>query len=47
MNKVWLTYAWADNENDDVDFIAQELRDFGSKVNLDRWNLNTGERLWE
>lgn len=22
---VWMTYAWADNKDSDVDFIAQEL----------------------
>ncbi len=44
---LWLTYAWEDNKNKDVDFIAQELESFGINVKLDRWNINAGKRLWE
>lgn len=44
---VWITYAWQDNENGDVDFIAQELRNIGLKVKLDRWNIQAGIRLWQ
>ena len=36
---VWLTYAWLDNAEQDVDYIAQELRRLGLNVQLDRWNL--------
>jgi hypothetical protein len=43
---VWLTYAWKDNEGGDVDFVAQELRKAGIEVNMDRWSLRAGERLW-
>jgi hypothetical protein len=47
MKTVWLTYAWADNQSGDVDFIAQELGAAGLKVKLDRWNLKAGVRLWD
>jgi hypothetical protein len=47
MLKLWLTYSWKDNEQQDVDFIAQELRGVGIEVKLDRWNLVAGQRLWE
>lgn len=44
---IWLTYAWEDNVDSDVDFAAQELRKTGIEVKLDRWNLTAGKRLWE
>ena len=47
MNSVWITYAWDDNKDGDVDFTAQELIRAGLDVKLDRWNLSAGKRLWE
>jgi len=47
MNSVWITYAWEDNKNRDVDFAAQELSGAGLDVKSDRWNLDVGKRLWE
>lgn len=47
MSKIWLTYAWADNEQGDIDFVAQELQQSGLEVKLDRWNIGAGKRLWE
>ena len=47
MAAIWITYAWKDNENEDVDFIAQELQLAGLTVQLDRWNIGAGKRLWE
>ncbi|MFH1382998.1 MAG: toll/interleukin-1 receptor domain-containing protein [Chloroflexota bacterium] len=47
MKSIWITYAWEDNKNKDVDFAAQELMSAGLDVKLDRWNLNAGKRLWE
>lgn len=47
MTTLWLTYAWADNKNQDVDFLAQELGRAKLTVKLDRWNINAGSRLWE
>lgn len=47
MATVWMTYAWGDNDQGDVDFVAQELVGAGVNVKLDRWNLGAGKRLWE
>jgi hypothetical protein len=47
MATIWLTYAWDDNREHDVDFIAQELEHAGVSVKLDRWNLGSGKLLWE
>jgi len=47
MATVWLTYAWGDNRQQDVEFVAQELKDAGIEVKLDRWNIQAGKRLWE
>lgn len=47
MATVWITYAWADNKDSDVDFIAQELGRVGITVKLDRWNIEAGKRLWQ
>lgn len=47
MATIWITYAWADNQYNDVDYVAQELGHTGLTVKLDRWNLGTGRRLWE
>lgn len=45
--KLWITYAWDDNKNQDVDFIAQELSSVGIDVRLDRWTIGAGTRLWD
>jgi hypothetical protein len=47
MKKLWLTYAWDDNKNSDVDFVAQELQTADIAVRLDRWDVQSGRRLWE
>lgn len=47
MARVWITYAWVDNEHGDVDFVAQELESSGLEVKLDRWNITAGRRLWD
>lgn len=44
---VWLSYAWNDNVDGDVDFAAQELIKAGLDVKLDHWNLTAGKHLWE
>lgn len=44
--KLWLTYAWSDNENKDIDFIIQELDKTDLEVSFDRRNLVPGQRLW-
>jgi hypothetical protein len=47
MASIWMTYAWNDNRDKDVDFLAQELQGTGLTVKLDRWNIGAGKRLWE
>ena len=47
MAALWVTYAWADNRDNDVDFVVQELSAAGLTVKLDRWNIVAGRRLWE
>ena len=47
MPSLWITYAWADNEQQDVDFLTQELGRAGLTIKLDRWNLTAGRRLWD
>jgi TIR domain len=44
--KLWLTYAWVDNEAADIDFIVQELTAAGIEVHIDREQLMAGRRLW-
>lgn len=44
---LWTTYSWDDNDDGDVDFIAQELISEGINVKLDKWNLKAGLRLWD
>ena len=44
--KLWVTYAWKDNEDKDIDFIVQELDRAGLVVKFDRRNLVLGQRLW-
>ena len=44
--KLWLTYAWKDNEDKDIDFIVQELDKTSIDVRFDRRNLVAGQRLW-
>jgi len=47
MSSIWITYAWDDNKDRDVDYCVQELVKAGLEVKLDRWNLGAGKRLWE
>jgi len=46
MKKLWVTYAWKDNEELDVDFILQELGRVGLDIRFDRRQLITGQPLW-
>jgi hypothetical protein len=47
MATAWITYAWRDNQEGDLDFIVQELIRAGLAIKLDRWNIQAGRRLWE
>lgn len=44
---LWLTYAWTDNEESDVDFVVQKLQSLGIDVRLDRTRIIAGKRLWQ
>jgi hypothetical protein len=44
--KLWLTYAWKDNEDAQVDHVYHALVDAGLDVRLDRTHLIAGQRLW-
>lgn len=44
---LWLTYSWLDDEQQDVQYVAQELQRSGVDVRLDKWHLKAGERLWD
>lgn len=46
MAKLWLTYAWKDNQDEDVDHVVQELRRVGLEVAFDRAHIVPGQRLW-
>jgi hypothetical protein len=46
MTKLWLTYAWKDNEDQDVDHVIQELKRVGLQVGFDRAHIIPGQRLW-
>lgn len=44
---LWLTYAWADNRDSDVEFLAQEIRSQDINVIIDRWHIAPGQSLWK
>ncbi len=47
MATIWLTYAWDDNKEGDVDFTESELRKTGLDVKRDKWSLRAGIPLWD
>lgn len=46
MAKLWLTYAWKDNQDQDVDHVVGELKRVGLEVAYDRAHIIPGQRLW-
>jgi hypothetical protein len=44
--RLWLSYSWKDNVDEDVDFVAQEIEKRGVEVHQDRFVLVAGQRLW-
>jgi TIR domain-containing protein len=46
MAKLWLTYAWKDNQDQDVDHVIGELKRVGLDVAFDRAHIVPGQRLW-
>ena len=45
--KLWITYAWKDNEGGNFDFLVEELEKAGIDVTFDKVALIPGPRLWE
>ena len=43
---LWLTYAWVDNEDADVDHVIRELGQAGLDLHFDRRQIIPGQRLW-
>jgi len=43
---LWITYAWADNSEEDFDFLVQELGRAGIVAVYDKIALVPGRRLW-
>ena len=45
--QLWVTYAWADNEDNDIDYIVERLEGAGLAVRFDRRELISGQRIWD
>lgn len=46
MAKLWLTYAWKDNHDQDVDHVISELKRVGLELAYDRVHIVPGQRIW-
>jgi hypothetical protein len=44
--KLWLTYAWKDNEEGNFDYLIQELIKSGIPTEYDKIAIVPGQRLW-
>lgn len=44
---VWITYAWADNQEGDFSYLVQELRTVGVEAKYDRIAIIPGRDLWD
>lgn len=44
---LWITYAWSDNQDKDVDYIASRINAAGINTLFDRRALVPGQSLWE
>lgn len=48
MKKLWITYAWSDDEEGNVDYIIHELDKYDDiEIKFDKRNLIPGQRLWQ
>lgn len=45
--RLWLTYAWKDNEEHDFDYLIQQINSEQIECKFDRITLVPGRRLWE
>jgi len=46
MKKLWLTYAWSDNDDQSVDHVLSKLSQQDLQVEFDRQTLVPGRRIW-
>ena len=46
-NRVWITYAWADNNEGDFDYLVNRLEVGGVPARYDKIALVVGQRLWD
>lgn len=46
-NRLWLTYAWKDNELEGVDALIASLKGVGLEVGFDRAKLLAGHSIWQ
>ena len=45
--KLWITYAWKDNQDGDFDYLVQELAKIGVEAKFDKVSIIPGQRLWQ
>lgn len=45
--RLWITYAWRDNDTEDIDYLIQKLKKHGLEVLYDRATLLAGKPLWD
>jgi hypothetical protein len=44
---LWITYAWADNDEGDFDYLVARLAATDVTAKYDKIELIPGQRLWE
>ncbi len=44
--KLWLTYAWLDNQDSEIEYIANKIESKNIDVYIDKEKLEAGKRLW-
>jgi hypothetical protein len=47
LDLLWITYAWADNDEGNFDFLVQQLADAGIAAIYDKVALIPGRKLWD
>jgi hypothetical protein len=45
--RIWITYAWVDNEEGDFRYLVQELKAVGVEAKYDRIEIIPGRDLWD
>lgn len=43
---LWITYAWADNKEQDFDYLVQEIEAYGIPTRYDKIALIPGQHIW-